>query len=155
MIAPANKQACARQEGVIELLGSVVAALSIAIALIMDHFRGWGDSRRSVLNVAVVQVMAPILAVWILVALMEYAHGRHSMPLLVVRCVSAIAPAVTFTFLDRQGHLLSLWASAQLSASTALTERSVGHGIVVLATMMAIAGCTHAVWRWFCAQQVR
>ena len=153
MIAPVNKQACAQQEGVIELFGSVVAALSVAVALIMDHFCGWGDGRRSVLNVAVVQAMFPILAVWILVALVEYVRGRRSMRLLVVRCASAIAPAVTFAFLDRQGRLLSPWASAQLSASTALTERGVGHGIVVLATVMAIAGCTHAVWRWFYARR--
>lgn len=155
MITLAKKQAHSQQTGVVEVLGSIIPALCIAAALILDHYHGWGDSRRSFLSEAVIQVMLPLLAVWIVVALMEHKYGRCSIPLLLLRCTSAIAPAVSLAFLNRQGHLLSPWISAQLSATTVLSARGVGQALVILAGVMATISCIHVVWRPFQARRAR
>lgn len=139
--------------GRVDFFGSVVVALSIAVALILDRLLGWGDGRWAVLDAAVVQVMLPLLAVWILVALVERVQGLRSTFLLVAHCAVAVAPAVALALLDRQGRLLSPGASEQLAASTVLTERNVDLAIVALAAVMAIAACAHAVRPWLHARQ--
>jgi hypothetical protein len=139
----------------VDFIGSVSAALSVAVALILDQALGWGEGRWSVLVPDVVLVMFPALAVWIVVAVMERARGARSILLLVTHCVSVFVPPIALAMLAHQGHILSPWAGEHLEAMTALSARGLETGIVVLAVMMAVAACLHAVRTWTYSRQRR
>lgn len=90
-----------------DFVGSVIAAVSIAIALILDQAVGWGEDRWSVLNPDVTRIMLPVLAVWIVVAIMERAYGSRSILLLAIHCVSAIVPTIALAMMAHRGRILS------------------------------------------------
>lgn len=101
------------------------------------------------LNPAVAQVMLPILATWIALAVIERARGLSSIPLLLAHCAVALAPALTFGLLAMRGQLLSTWLGAQFPVGGVLTETNVSQGLVLFSLVLAAIACTHAVGLWF------
>ncbi|XCB29005.1 hypothetical protein RQN30_06875 [Arcanobacterium hippocoleae] len=97
-----------------EFFGSMIAASSIALALSLDRFIGWGESRWSVLDSNVVLVMLPVLAVWVVVAILEQASGAGSRILIIVHCIAAFVPSIALSVMAQQGKIFSSSVSALL-----------------------------------------
>lgn len=137
-----------QQRNAVDFIGSVIVAVSIAIALVLDQAVGWGETRWSVFNPDVAHIMLPVLAVWIVVAMMERKHGSRSILLLVIHCVSVGVPTIALAMMAHRGHILSLWVIEYLEARTALDKHGLETGIVALAAVMAVGACLHAIRTW-------
>lgn len=137
-----------QQRITVNFIGSVIVAVSIAVALILDRTVGWGETRWSVFNPDVARIILPVLAVWIVVSMIERKYSSRSILLLVIHCVSVVVPTIALALMARRGHILSLWVIEYLEARTSLDIQDLETGIVTLVAMMAVGACLHAIRTW-------
>ncbi|MDO5722432.1 MAG: hypothetical protein Q4P06_07830 [Actinomycetaceae bacterium] len=139
------QQARPEQGSAVDFIGSAVVASSIALALSFDRFIGWGETRWSVLDSNVVLILLPVLAVWVVVAILEQMRGAGSRILLVVHCIAAFVPAIALAVMAQQGRIFSPGVSGLLENKTALSVGALESGFIVLAAVMGIVASVHAV----------
>lgn len=144
----ALQQAHPERVSAVDFIGSVIAASSIALALILDRFIGWGEARWSILGSNVVLVMLPVLAVWVVVAVLEQVRRAGSKILLIVHCIAAFVPSLALAVMAQQGKIFSPWVSGLLEKKTTLSVGALEAGFVVLAIIMAIVASIHGVRMW-------